>query len=200
MNPRMIHRKKSGRSRRAAVLFLVTGSLIGMALVSTDPSIASKGSLASNDPLRPPGNVYTCPWIAEHPVEAAQARVTCDPGFFTPTPFPSPAFTYDSMTPQASGCSYQPPSGWIGQGVFTWTSFKYTNWWQWYEELPLNPNDPTHDYTWYVQRQNGTTHSYDRVFDGATHGTGVIGANNYRWGAQNHVDSIRRYFVCWDVR
>jgi hypothetical protein len=197
MDPLLKFRKlKSSVHRRSAVL--LASAVVGAvaAFVSGSPSVASTGQ-----GLMPPGGVYTCAWIAEHPVEAAAAQVSCDPGMFTPTGKPTLARTYAFFSPFASGCHYQPfDGGWIGQGVFTWTSYKYTNWWQWYEERPVNYQDPNHDYTWYVQRTDGTSAAYDRVFDGAIHGTGVIGANNYRWGAQNHINDARRYYVCWDVR
>jgi len=180
------------RSHRAAVLFLVTASLIAMALLSASPSLASKR------PLRPPGNVYTCPWIADHPVEAAQARVTCDPDAFMQTGLPTLALALGSFAPFDTGSAWVPGADqYVGQGVFAWTSYKYTNWWGWYAGY-ANPN--THDYTWYIQKPGNITKAYGRVFnDGFYETPPNFGANNHRWGAQNHVNAPRHWAVFWTV-
>lgn len=195
VNPWLIYRNRTGRSRRAAVLLLIAGSLIGMALVSTGSAVASKG------PLRPPGNVYTCPWIAEHPVEAAQARVSCDPGEFMKTGRPSLAQVFGSFSPLEDGSAWVPgPHDYekIGQGVFSWTSYKYTNWWGWYG---WGPQTMSFYYTWYVQKPGNITKVYGSINDWGglnyTHDTGIITANNHRWGVQNHTSGARNWALSW---
>lgn len=197
MNPyaRGFRTKTSRRLGRHITLLGLAASLVGMAFVSVSPA-----AVGSKSPLKPPGNVYTCPWIAEHPREAEQAGVSCDEARFSAASLHISSKVYPFMDPLDSGCHYYPFDGsWIGQGVFVWTSYKYSDWWQWYEELPVNGTS-AHDYTWYVQKPGNITYVYDHVTDGAIHGTGVINSNNYRWGAQNHVNNPRRYFVCWDTR
>jgi hypothetical protein len=192
MGPQLISLKKPHTAvrrlqRRASALCVVTTALILIAIAAPTRLLAAQGP----SPLRPPGNVYTCEWIEAHPLEAAEARVTCDSGtfsgsFFVPLGTPS-------LGPDATGCNWIPNSGYVGQGVFAWTSYKYTSVWDWYP----NPTG-TQDYTWYMQTQSATV-DFDREntndhllwFNGAT--------NIFRWGSQNHVDAGRRWYVCWDV-
>ena len=186
MNPRSIAQATSRRYHRVAFLLLVVTGLAGMALFSTAPSMAGK----SRGPLMPPGNVYTCPWIAAHPVEAAEARVSCDSGLFEEVGSPTTAL-FGSFAP-AGGPIWVPASGYVGQGVFAWSAYKYSNYWEWYAEASF-PND----YTWYVQKPGDITKVFGRIFDDLPHNSGVISANNHRWGAQNHIDGPRRWRVSW---
>lgn len=197
MNPMLIYRGRSNsqprRSRRVAGLLVVTASLVAVALASPRPSVAS------NRPLSPPGNVYTCPWIAEHPREAELARVSCDPGNFMKIGRPTFALALDSFAPFDSGSAWVPgPSAneKVGQGVFAWTSYKYTNYWGWYAWV-----QSSNDYTWYIQKPGNITKAYGRVFDNGFYETPPnFGANNHRWGAQNHANGPRNWAVFWDVQ
>lgn len=181
------------RSRRAAVLFLIAASLVGMALVSASAALGSK------TPLRPPDGVYTCSWIAEHLVEAAKARVSCDRREFIATGKPTLAFARGSFIPVETGDGWVPgptENEKVGKGVFAWTSYKYTNWWAWYAWV-LGAND----YTWYIQKPGNITKAYGRVFNDSLYFTPPnFGANNHRWGAQNHYPGPRNWRVFWDVR
>lgn len=188
MDPSLTPNVTRLRHRPGLFLVLLCG-FVALVFVSTAPSLPIK----ARGPLMPPGDVYTCPWIAAHPVEAAEARVSCDPRFFAEVGSPTTALL-GAFAPADSGTAWVPASGYVGQGVFAWTSYKYTNDWGWYAEASF-PND----YTWYVQKPGDITKVYGRVFDDVPHNTGIISSNNHRWGAQNHVNGPRRWSVTWDV-
>jgi hypothetical protein len=169
------------------VSFVLT-SLSAVALLGASPASAS------NKPLMPPGNVYTCPWIAAHPVEAELAQVSCDPGDFMSSSLPASALAGDSFSPLEDGEGWVPSSGYIGQGVFAWTSYKYTVYWAWFPDVSFS----TWDYTWYVQKPGNITKVFGHIVDaGVSHNSGIISANNHRWGVQNHVDGPRRWYLTW---
>jgi hypothetical protein len=179
--------------RRIALLTLFAGSLAATAMMGTTTSLAS----TSKAPLAPPGNVFTCDWIAEHPNEAARARVSCDGGPFMPAPSPTRAVrtrAYRLFSPLDVGCGHVPNSGKVGQGVFAWTTYKYTNYWDW-NAVTFDPTN----YTWYIQKPGNITVRYGTIYDGGLYHAYSLPNNNHRWGAQNHTSTPLNWYVCWNV-
>jgi hypothetical protein len=147
----------------------------------------------------PPNGIYTCDWIAAHPAAAAQAQVTCDASVFfaglsgqTTAPTTSSASTPSSPdTIDANGCQNVPNGGGrVGKGVWAWSLYEYSNQWSWYGRY-----SPSW-YTFYIQKTDGTNYVYGPITDTSTHSIG-IGANVYRWGAQNHSDTAQNWYVCY---
>lgn len=172
-----------GKNRRVSV------RLAGLALVLSASLAVSSGvaSAARTDPS-PPGGVFTCEWIAAHPVSAAKARVTCDLATFLAA---APPAISGTVLPFSQGCASVPSSGSVGQGVFAWSSYQYSTFWGWYAfSSPAN-------YTWYVQTSGGSTQAWGNVTDPNNHNVGVPG-NIYRWGAQNHSGTAQSWYVCWN--
>lgn len=173
----------STRPRRGLVVVL---------LVAAAAVLAAPSSVASATTSGPPNGVYTCEWIAAHPAAAAQAQVTCDPVALPSTPFGptvTPSASSRSMMLMDEGCQYLPTSGSVGQGVFAWTSYKYTTRWSWFG------NNTPASYTWYLQTSGGT-YAWAFVSDANVHGVNAP-ANIYRWGAQNHSSTAQYWYVCW---
>jgi hypothetical protein len=162
--------------RKSAVALLA--SVVAMTTIA-----AATASAASS---RPPNGVYTCAWIAAHPAEAAQARVTCDPSVFS-TAMSSPLDTIDS-----NGCWDVPdyPNR-ISPGVYAWSAWEYSNQWSWYPHW-----GPPVDYTYYIQKPGPTTVLYQRFTDTGAHSIGLGAYNTYRWGAQNHTYPSQSWYVC----
>lgn len=152
----------------------------------------------------PANGVYTCKWIAAHPVDAAAAGVSCSS---TPPPVgaqdpivPIPAsllgrspldFTSspDSID-STTVCFRLPTSGNVGTGVFAWTSgYPYSNYWDINGYIAYN-------YTWYVQNIGGTNVHVEGITDSYIHSTSV-GFNYYREGAQNHAGSAVYWHGCY---
>jgi hypothetical protein len=162
------------------------------------------GFLASVAPaasgVGPPNGVYTCPWIATHPSEALAARVTCDATMFALVTAPSPVArltadvpetsTSAGMTPDSLGCTYVPNSGNIGQGVFGWTGYEYSNHWE------FTPTYSPDTYTYYIQTSGGNPYTSGNEYDPYTH-TVNVPANIYRWGVQNHSTQVNNWYVCY---
>lgn len=169
---------------RISLLIVLT-----IALVLAAPSTLGAQSATTKPPLQPggaqpPDGVYTCAWIADHAVEAAAARVSCDPT-------PPKRFNF-GFAPDASGCQYLPgPNTKVGQGVFTWSTFEYANYWD------INSIFAA-DYTWYVQKTDGTNVYSHPWTDTTVHSTRPA-ANTYRSGAQNHSVTPDRYYTCYNV-
>lgn len=146
----------------------------------------------------PPHGIYTCDWIAAHPAEAAQARVTCDASVFfaglssqgtTPAGTASVPNTPDTI--DANGCQHVPNGGGrVGKGVFAWSTYEYSN--QWAFNGFYSPSY----YTFYIQRTDGTNAVYGPITDTQVHSLG-LGANVYRWGAQNHSDTAQNWYACY---
>jgi hypothetical protein len=145
----------------------------------------------------PPNGVYTCDWIAAHSAEALQAGVTCDAAVFfsamsSPIAGPASAIVVSPNVIDSSDCWDVPENGTrIGPGVFTWSSWEYSHYWNWYPYY-----GPPFDYTWYIQKPGPTTVKYDRVTDGGVHEWTLAASNNYRWGAQNHTNPAQSFSVC----
>lgn len=146
--------------------------------------------------ITPPNDVYTCDWIARHPAAAAAAQVTCDPNARPPagsSVFSSPIGASPASI-EAQGCQWVPNGGAkVGQGVFAWSQFEYSNYWNYSVYADSSPN-----YTWYLQRPDGTNYTHGTVTDFSVHNVGVP-ANNYRWGAQNHSAVPAHWYACYTV-
>ncbi len=180
---------KLARGHRHIVL---VAALVGVLVGIASASAASAATRPSQD------FVYTCEWIEAHPAEAARAMVTCDAAVFFAESTQGPALSAlkegDSSTAVfEDGCQHLPidPGG-IGQGVFGWTSYKYTKQWSWTDQT--NPTN----YTWYLQTTGGTYTWGDYSGAWTSHGPVNVPANEYRWGAQNHSASPARWLICWN--
>jgi hypothetical protein len=151
-------------------------------------SFAGAASGGGHVPSGPPNNVWTCGYIATHPAEAAAALVSCDasgpvtvPGVVaTPTPFSA-----------LSSCARIPASGNISQGVFAWSSYLYFNYFSYSPAV-------VQLFTWYVQKQDGTNVQWGQDTQTNDHAV-TVGANNYRWGAQNNAASVQHWTFCWAI-
>jgi hypothetical protein len=173
---------------RLAALAVLAG-VIGVGVTSSAAGAGTNG---------PPNGVYTCSWISAHPLEAAQAGVGCSStpplivnGMVAPT-FVAPRAAAGLAQPLSNEvCQRLPSSGQVGHGVFAWTpSYYYSNEWNINGYVAYN-------YTWYIQKTDGTNVYSQLVTDGAIHDSGIIGANNYRGGAQNHTTSNVYWTICY---
>ena len=180
---------KPRKGRFALATLVVACALAVVALASTGPGIASPEARSE----APPNGVYTCKWISAHPEAAAAAQVTCDPDVFFKQSLGQGAGSgapSGPITMFSSGCQYLPQQGAVGQGVWAWTSHKYSNRWD-FNGLNSSPN-----YTWYIQTTGGTY-----TWGNATHNNLIqiagLPYNEYRWGAQNHSAAAQQWFVCW---
>ncbi len=135
----------------------------------------------------PPNGVYTCSWIAQHPVEAAQALVSCDPEGPVQVPGVRP---FGGDMPDAQGCQFVPNGGGaVGQWVYAWSQYEYANYWSWGPAV-------IQQFHWYIQKTNGdiVRHSV-----GIGSGSTTVGANVLRWGAQNQGPEPQTWYVCYAV-
>jgi hypothetical protein len=174
------------------------GRLCVALAVSALPVLAVTSSSAAGAALPPngvpPNGVYTCAWIAAHPAAAAQARVTCDPSGGPASA--SGSFGAGSVltTPDvidANGCQYVPgPTTRVGKGVWGWTTYEYASHWGW------AANYGPADYTWYIQKTDGTNWVSGIIQDTAFHSINIA-SNVYRWGAQNHSSTAEQWYVCY---
>lgn len=154
---------------------------------------------ATATPSLPPNGVYTCAWIADHPADAASAGVTCS-SQAPPIPPNSPSTFPETLNPIAAVAPLDQtvcgrlPAGTtrVGEGVFAWTQFYvYSNYWDINGYVAYN-------YTWYVQKTDGTNKFHELVTDAGIHGTPPdLPANNYRAGAQNHASVPVYWVVCY---
>jgi hypothetical protein len=180
----------------------MVGVLALCAIVGSGLASARPGSQT------PPGGVYTCAWINAHPQAAAAAQVTCDPSVFATaiassglggfsTGLASPTMQASPPSPDgldSTGCQDVPTSGAVGQGVFAWTSFKYSTYWQWAQY----DNGGSASYTFYIQTPPNNTVTDDYIDSFDTHDTpSGLPANDYRWGAQNHSSDAATWWACW---
>lgn len=172
-----------GKKPRVGVRCAVVAVALCASLVGSSGVASAAGKVPS-----PPGGVFTCEWIAAHPVGAAKARVTCDLATFLAAATPAVS---QPVLPFSQGCASVPSSGSVGQGVFAWSSYQYSTFWGWYAF-----SSPA-DYTWYVQTSGGSTQAWGNVTDPNNHNVGVTG-NIYRWGAQNHSATAQSWYVCWN--
>jgi hypothetical protein len=86
-----------------------------------------------------------------------------------------------------------PASGQIGQGVFAWTPSYYTS----YQWVAANNGYANPDYTWYVQRTNGTNAYSHEEFDWADHTSPTLTSASYRGGVQNHSATASAFSLCY---
>lgn len=163
---------------------------------------SASGEVGSRGSASPPDGIYTCEWIADHPVEAVRAGVTCSrtpppvvPG--ADTMFVNPASIGRTGTASLlSTCFRLPASGSVGQGVFAWSSgYPYTSYWD--INVYFAP-----DYTWYVQNVGGTNVYSEHVTNYNIHvasvaNGGLPGSNYYRVGAQNHASTAVHWQSCY---
>jgi hypothetical protein len=160
-------------------------------------AVTSSGTAAHGaaEATLPPNGVYTCAWIAAHPAAAAQAHVTCDPsGGPASASGALPAAGSVPTTPDtidANGCQYVPgPTTRVGKGVWGWTTYEYASHWGW------TANYGPADYTWYIQKTDGTNWVSGVVQDTGFHSINIA-SNVYRWGAQNHSSTAEQWYVCY---
>jgi hypothetical protein len=151
----------------------------------------SGSALAGPKDETPPDGVYTCSWIADHRAAAKRAGVSCDPADFFSGQHVS-AREPGSVTALSQGCTNVPVGGGrVGQGVFAWTTYQYSNKWGWYGRY-----SPAY-YTYYLQKSGNVTYTWGQIFDTGSY---ILGApsNIYRWGAQNHSSTPQSWYVCWN--
>lgn len=163
--------------------------------------VAATAALSSAPPVLggPPKGVWTCDYIASHPIEAALASVSCSPkappahgnGPFMPSALDQ-TFTPDvSAGILSNGCNEVPLNAYVGQGVFAWTpEYYYANVWS-FDAL----TGPPEHYTWYIQKTNGQNVFNRTETDSDFHFTQVA-YNVYRSGAQNHSADPAQWYVC----
>lgn len=175
--------------RTAAVTVLAAG----LAAVAVQTATAAS-------PSGPPDGVWTCEWIAAHPVDAARAQVSCvtpvsSMALVTPTVLssPQPASAASSAAVAAQGCEQIPLDGTrVGRGVFAWGQYWNATHWgfgaQW---------SPPVDYTWYVQRIDGVNVMNGYVTSLGWYTTPNVGLTAYRWGAQNHGSLPQSWQECF---
>jgi hypothetical protein len=180
---------------RATTLSGAARACIVAALVAA--SFACVASAAST--TAPPNGVYTCSWIATHPAESLVARVTCDPTVFALATAPDavatlttgvPGPTSGGVRPYSSACTYIPNVGNIGQGVFGWSGYEYTN------NFDFTPTYTPVTYTYYVQKSGGVAYTSGNEYDQYTHSVGLP-TNIYRWGVQNRSSQANNWYLCY---
>jgi hypothetical protein len=179
------------------VVALLTVSLTFSALAGANKTDRSKLEVrlalaeATHAPpsLLPVDGVYTCGWIAEHPIEAAQAMVSC-----TPTP-PRNLVLGNSVGPLSvetyPHCHYLPEVGKVGQGVFAWSHYEYAY------RYDINAFYAGY-YTWYIQKTDGTNQYWRQVINTLDTQLKELPANVRRSGAQNHSSTPERFLTCFD--
>lgn len=135
-------------------------AIICAAIVAAATAVsASAGSSAASARLTPPGDVYTCSWISQHPAEAATAGVTCDPVVFFMETGPASqvgAAQVDdgpaTMTATGNLCNWIPASPTlVGQGVYAWSNYEYADYWN------FAAYSSPYNYEWYLQKLDGQT-------------------------------------------
>lgn len=144
----------------------------------------------------PPTGVWTCDYIASHPVEAAVALVSCDPR--GPIVMPEVNTQSAPLTTSAAPavedvqpCKSVPLDGtYVSRGVFAWSDLHYFNR---YSYAPA----VIQTFTYYVQRQDGVNVQWGSDDVANSH---TVGANYFYWGAQNNGDQIQKWTFCWAVR
>lgn len=184
----MVTQKCRGTRGLALLAGLAAAVVVGLLPVS-----------AMAGPRESPKGIYTCDWIAKNERAAALAMVTCDPAVFFAVSTEGPALSAlkassQPLTLLEDGCQHLPVAQgtYVGQGVFAWTSYKYTTQWEWTDQT--NPVD----YTWYLQTTGGTYTWGDYAGSWTGHGPVNVPANEYRWGAQNHSSTPARWWICWN--
>jgi hypothetical protein len=172
-------------SRRFAASALGFVALIALVLVAS-ATAATKQARASG----PPHGVWTCGYIAAHPAQAAAASVSCS----ARGPVRARGHRVLAFMPMTalSPCARVPASGAVGQGVFAWGNFQYYNYFS-YSPAVIEY------FTYYVQKQDGTNVQWGTDYQTNSHAVNV-GANYYRWGAQNNAAYAQSWVWCWSVQ
>jgi hypothetical protein len=146
--------------------------------------------------LQPASGVFTCEWIAAHPAAAAHWLVGCGdtPVVASAIATPMTPLAPGGFSTQATLCQWIPSATtYVGNGVFTWTTYEYATSWKWTGSTL--PSGGTYYYHWYLQTSGNVTYAHDQT----TFGSGSVGGPGqpYRWGAQNQwVDAVH-WQVCY---
>jgi len=181
--------------KRTVLLACVLGFVVGAVAVPVSAASspgAPSASAAAAPWLLPASGVFTCDWIAAHVTAAAHWLVTCDPSALAAVDSMNAASGMNAgASPLTNDCQFVPASGYVGKGVYAWSTYEYANFWQWFPHT--NPNGEPVAYTWYIQLTNGT--NYIHGFQDQT-SVGVP-ANIYRFGAQNNGDYATEWDVCY---
>jgi hypothetical protein len=174
---------------------IARGILITLALAAlVAPSTALAGGARKPGP---PKGIWTCDYIASHPIEAAAALVSCDGLVPAAAPGMNPAASVDAgVAPagpdytDAPPCKYVPlGGGYVSKGVFAWSDLHYFNYFS-YSPAVIE------SFTYYIQKTNGVNVQWGD--DSVTNSHYVsVGFNYYYWGAQNHGDAVQRWYFCW---
>lgn len=171
------------KGRRLRLLLFVVLPLAAASVVASNAAAA---------PPAPPNGVYTCDWIAHNPAAAMEAHVTCDPATFFAALAAPPTTTEAAATPQTATqvCPYVPNGYRVGKGVFAWSDYYNTTYWQWRGIYsPAN-------YTWYIQGLDGLNYVHGDNYDTSWHQQSGLLYYTYRWGAQNHSDTAQQWQTC----
>jgi hypothetical protein len=169
------------------------GVLAIAALVCTGAALAAGGPAAKRPPSGgPPGNVWTCDYIAAHPAEAAAALVSCDgsvPAGATSTAS-SPLAPTTLDTADVAPCKYVPlGGGYVSPGVYAWSDLDYMNL---YSYAPQT----IQWFHYWVQKTDGTT--IQQGDDNVANEHYTPGGYNYLyWGARNDGYTVQRWNYCW---
>ena len=114
-----------GKKPRVGVRWAVVAVALCASLVGSSGVASAAGKVPS-----PPGGVFTCEWIAAHPVGAAKARVTCDLATFLAAATPAVS---QPVLPFSQGCASVWGGGGAGSGVFAWSAYgARRGWGPWY--------------------------------------------------------------------
>lgn len=189
-------------TRSTRIALTLTAIICAAIVAAVAATAASAGGSAASALLAPPGNVYTCSWIAEHPAAAAAAGVTCDPAVFFMETGPASqvgaAQIDDGPTLTASPdslCNHIPGGGvLVGKGVYAWSNYEYTDYWNFFGvQSPYN-------YEWYLQKLDGTNQyhgSYSSPPDpDPLHEKSNLGFTNRRFGGHNLSSTAQEWYVC----
>lgn len=166
--------------------------LLALAVLSLATTVSYLASSVVAAPLAPPNGLYTCDWIAQNLVTATEARVTCDPATFRAA-LTAPLTASEATAPPQTAtqvCPYVPNGYRVGKGVFAWSDYYNTTYWQWRGLYsPAN-------YTWYIQGINGLNYLNGTNIDTAWDSRGGLMYYTYRWGAQNHSTTAQQWQTC----
>jgi hypothetical protein len=173
------------KRRAAGVLVIALAFAVGVLV----PGATGARVHSAGPPAAPPNGVYTCDWIAVHPAEALQARVTCDPAVIAGTTA-LPVAPLNGLVQPMTVSTDVPVGARVGQGVFAWGNGGYTYYYTY------NGKYSPADFTRYVKDDYGVNHYPQRDYDTSLH-TVSFPSGFYYWGAQNHSDTPQQWHIVW---
>lgn len=181
----------------------IARALTAITCATVVAAVAAVSASAGGSAGTPPGDVYTCSWISQHPAEAAAAGVTCDPVVFFMETGPASqvgaAPVDDGPTITASPdnlCNWIPAQPTlVGQGVYAWSNYEYADYWN------FAAYSSPYNYEWYLQKLDGTNQyhgSYSGSGIDSVHEKSNLGFTNRRFGGHNLSSTPTHWYVCHD--